>query len=340
MRGIRLGVLCALVIVTALSLAACGDSGEDTVVTPGNPKGLAEEATLDGIHSGHVESLLAIGNRSRGETIHMRLIADFKGFGEESLPQFHVSLSSQGLLGGRTVDFNGSLILLPSEALFIYGRAYRERAYQADDATFKALRSKFEETQEEGGEGDVTACLQAAKGVELARLVRNFKGEGRRKDPDGALVFLVSGEIDVPRLIDVLVSLARDPACGTQMRALGLPSAPELEAVRAGLEGRVKEAEVTLAVGKDGFLHDLAVHAAWENLQGKDFGLEFEYLLREVNKPTEVLTSSGERPLNALLRKFGSSQAEALQAGGAEAVVGFLKGIAGGMTGQLPSPRP
>lgn len=340
MRGIRLGVLCTLVVVTALSLAACGDSGEDTVVTPDNPKGLAEEAGLDGIHSGHVESLLAIGNRSRGETIHMRLIADFKGLGEESLPQFHVSLSSQGLLGGRTVDFNGSLILLPSEALFIYGRAYRERPYQPDNVTFKELRSKFEEAQEEGGEGDVTACRQAAEGVELSRLVRSFKSEGRRKDPDGTPVFLVSGDIDVPRLIDLLVHLAQDPACGAQMRALGLPSAPELEAARARLEGRVKEAQATLAVDKDGVLHDLAVHVEWKNLQGESLEIEFEYLLREANKPTEVFISPGGKPLDVLLHKFGSSQAAAIQAGGPEAVVGFLKGIAGGMTGQLPPPRP
>lgn len=272
--------------------------------------------------------------------MHMGLVAEFEGFGEEALPQFHLVLRSQGLLDGRSVDFNGSLMLLPSEAEFIYGRSYHEQSYKPDKATFEKLKSKFEEAQEEGGEGDLTACLQAAEGFELARLVHDFKDEGRRKDPDGTPVFLVGGEIDIPAFVNLLVHLARDPACGAQMRALGLPPAVELEVAMAELKRRIEEAKVTLALDENGVLHDLVVHAAWKNRLGKSLELELEFLLREVNKPIEVSLSPGGRPLDALLRKFGSNQAAALRAGGPEAVIGFLKGTAGGVTGQLPPPPP
>jgi hypothetical protein len=108
----------------------------------------------------------------------------------------------------------------------------------------------------------------------------------------------------------------------------------------ATLKGRVTKAEVTLAVDKDGILHDIAVHAGWKNLQGKNLELNFAFLLREINKPIDLPFLPGGRPLDALLRKFGSSQAAALEAGSTEAVIGFLKGIGGGMTGQLPSSPP
>jgi hypothetical protein len=331
-----------LAIAAAASLVACGGSAEDTttVITPDNPQGIAEEATLDGVHSGHVDGLLNIGNGGGEDTIRMGFFANFEGLGEEGSPQFEVLLKSQGILGGRSVDFNGSLTVLPSEAQFVYGPSYREHFYKFDKATLEELRSKFEEAQEEGGEGDLTACLQAAKGFELARLARNFKSQGQRKNPDGTPVFLVSGEIDVPGFVNLIVRLAQEPACGAQMRALGIPSAPELEAFMAGLEGRVTKAKVTLAVDKDGFLHDLAVHAGWKNLQGKSLELDFAFLLREINEPTHFSPMPSGRPLDALLRKFGSSQAAALQAGSTEVVIGLLKGIAGGMTGQLPLPPP
>jgi hypothetical protein len=343
MKGIRVGILCALAAVATASPAGCGRSAEDTTavpISPGDPRGIVEEATLDGIHSGHLDGLLNVSNRSGGDAIRMGFFATFNGLEEEGSPQFLLSLKSQGTMGGRSVDFNGSLGFHPSKAQFIYGPSYREYPYDFDNATFQELRSKFEAAQQEEGEGDVEACLQDADGLELARLVRNLDSQGRRKNPDGVPVFLVSGEIDVSAFVDLIVRLAQEPTCGSQMRALGIASAPELEASLAGLSRRVTRAEVTLAIDKKGFLHDLVVHAAWKNLQGESLDLDFAFLLREIDEPIDVPLMADGRPLDELLRKFGSSQAAALDAGGAKVVIGFLEGIAGGMTGRLPSPAP
>lgn len=348
MRGIRVGILCALAIVVAAGLVACGKSSEDattaaattTALTLDNPQGIAEEATLDGVHSGHLDGLLNISNRSSGDTIRMGFFATFTKVGEGSSPQFLASLKSQGTLGGRRVDFNGSLVVGSSEGQLIYGPSYREYPYDFDKATFDALRPKVEEAQEAEGEGDVRACLRAAEGTGLAGLVRNLESQGRRKNPDGTPVFLVTGELDVPDFFDLIVRLAGDPACGAQMRALEIPSPPELEALLAGLESRVRKAEVTLAVDKDGVIHDLTAHASWKNPQGENLDLAFAFLLRDINEPTPILFMSHGRPVDPLLRKFGSSQAAALEAGGTKVVIGFLEGIAGGMTGRLPSPSP
>jgi len=341
-KGIQVGILCALAAVAVASSAGCGGSAEDSTVaiSPGNPAGIVEEATLEGIHSGHLDGLLNVGDRGGGDAIRMGFFATFRGLGEESSPQFLLSLKSQGTMGGRRVDFNGSLGFRSSKAQFIYGPSYREYPYDFDKATFEELRSRFEDAQQEEGEGDVKACLQDANGLELGRLVGNLDSQGGRKNPDGVPVFLVSGEIDVSAFVDLIVRLAREPTCGAQMRALGIASAPELEASLAGLSSRVTRAEVTLAVDKDGFLHDLVVHAGWKNLQGENLELDFAFLLREINQPIDVSLMADGRPLDELLRKFGTSQAAALEAGGAEIVIGFLEGIAGGMTGRLPSPSP
>jgi len=341
MKGFRLVALCGCMAAVAMGLVACGggsSSGEITV-NPEKPQELAEEATLDGVHGGQTEVVFLLINKSKEEKLAIRPRGYFKRLGEGGLPQFQVAVSSVGRFDGHNVGFNGTLTLMPAQMGFVYGPAYHEQPYKSDKATFEALRSKFEEAQKEGGEGDAMACIQAAKGVELPQLIHNVKREGEREYSDGTRVFLVGGDLDVDRLIDVLVQMAEDPACGAQMSALGLPSAPELKAAKTILKGQIEEARATFSVDKHGVLRDLGFKLDWKNPHGESMELSLEFRLRVINTNPEIYFYPEGKSLNALLGNFGTSTETALRAGGTEDVIGFLKGLAGGLIGQPPAER-
>lgn len=340
MKGFRSVALCGCMAAVAIWLAGCSGSSGEITVNPEKPQELLEDATVNGVHSGETEVIFVLINHSKNEKLAIRPRGYFKGLGEGGLPQLKMTVGSIGRLEGREVDFTGSMILLPSRAGFVYGKAYRELPYKPDKATFEALKSKFEEAQKEGGEGDVMACVRAVEGVELPQLIHNVRRAGRREYPDGSRVFLVAGDLDVDHLINVLVQMAEDPACGAQMSALGLPSAPELKAAEAILKRQIEEERATLSVDKHGILHDLGFQLAWKNPRGESIELSLEFRLRAVNTNPEIYFYPEGESLDALLRKFGTNAETALRVGGAEAVIGFLKGFAGGVTGQLPSPRP
>lgn len=342
MKGFRLVALCGCIAAAAIGLAACGGSstGETIAVNPKKPQELLEDATVHGVHSGQTEVIFILTNRSKDEALTVRPRGYFKGLGEGGLPQFDMTVGSSGHFNGHKVDFTGSMVLLPTRAGFVYGKAYRELPYRTDKATLEALKSEFEEAQEEGGEGDVMACVRAAEGVGLPDLIHNVKREGDREYSDGTRVFLVGGDLDLDRLIDVLVQMAEDPACGAQMSALGLPSAPELKATKVFLKGHLKEARAIFSVNKHGQLYDLGFHMAWKSPRGDSMELKLEFRLRVINTNPEIYFFSEGESLDALLRKFGTNAETALRVGGAEAVIGFLRGFAGGMTGRLPAEGP
>jgi hypothetical protein len=318
-------------MAAAIAVSSCGGN-EDTETGPETPKGLVEATNLDGVHSGQVISNLLFENRRDREIITVRLTGWFRRLGEEDPPQFQVSLSSQGLLGGREIDFNSVLILLPDQVVFSYGHAYQEKPYKPDKVTFEELKSKFKEAEEGGGKGDVMACLEAAEGAGFAQVMRTFRNEGRREDSDGTRVTLVGGEIDVAAMLDMLIQLAEDPDCASQMEAVGAPVS-QLE--KAKLSKAVRSGRITLGIDKNGLLRDIEVDMHLVTAHSKHVKVEFNYGLSEVNQRPGIFGASG-RPFDVLLRKFGVNLRAALHASGEELVLGFLKGIAGGVTGRLP----
>jgi hypothetical protein len=108
----------------------------------------------------------------------------------------------------------------------------------------------------------------------------------------------------------------------------------ELEAVGALLKGQKNEARASLAVDRRGVLRDLT---AYVKLPAPKFELRFHWAFRSVNQPVEVYALTGEknRPVDALLRKFGTDLEAAMQANGREVVLGFLEGLGAGLGGRV-----
>jgi hypothetical protein len=340
-KKLRVGRLRVEVAAIAVGLAsavgACGnDGGATTVPRNAAPQEVAEVADLKGIHSGVVYAGLFVTKLKRNESISFSFNGSFRHLGEGDLPQFFIAANSGGRWNGRRASFSSRLLVLSNGAEVSYGSAAGEKGYAVDSSILEGLRSKVEQTREGGGRGDVTACLKVAQQVDLAQLVRNPKLDGWREEADGTKVVSIVGDLVIDRLRKLLVQLARDPACGAQMEALGLPTANQLEAARLDFKKGVKGVPVTVAVDKHGVIRELSTRFECARLNGEFFELQLNFTLREVNRAVEVSGSPEGEPLDKLLRKFGTSEGAALRAEGDAAVIAFLEGLSGAMTGRLP----
>ena len=338
MKDLRIASAVAAVVAVS-SLVACG-GGEDasttlTVSPHAGAKTVAEVAGLEGVHSGEVEASLLVTKLKANEAISFRVDGSFARLGEESPPQLAMAASSQGHWDGRTVDFNSLLTVLPKEAALSYGHIEEEKPYEIEGPTLERLKSKFDEAQSEGGKGDVTACLEAARGLDLAQLIHAPEIEDRRTESDGTKVALISGEIDIPRLQGLLVRMLRDPDCGAQAEALGLPPAAQLEAAEVDFKKGFGP-RLTLAVDRHGIIRSLFTRFECARLNGEFFELQLNFSLREVNQASELTQAATGEPVEKLLREFGTTEEAALGAEAEELVVGFLRGLGAGLSGRLP----
>jgi hypothetical protein len=334
-------VMCVGLLLAALAFSACGDDSRDgATITPQQPQAATEIASFDGVHSGEMGSELVIWNRTAEKRVAMRFAGNFQRLGEEVPPQLHLALSSQGTLGGRSIDFNGSLFLLPKRAAVVYGPSFGEVPYKVSTNTFERMKTLFREAQAENGKGGFTACLNAAGDMNIADLIRNPSSEGASEESDGVRVYEISGEVNALGLVADLVHLTEDTHCEAQMRALGLPSATQLRAVKMEMRGAVRTSQITLGLDRQGVVHKFFSKIEFKNQKGDLIDYELTFWLENVNKGQEIVASPRGRPLDALLRKFGASEEAALRAGPAEAVISFLEGVGGGMTGRLPKTSP
>lgn len=331
LRGIA---VLLLLLSVAAGLGACGGAGaEETAdLSAATPRELAESANFRGVHSGEVEIQLEIDRYKPGkpEEINMRILGNFLGAGEAGLPEFDVAIESKGPISERNVDFGGGLLLRSDYAV----ANFEKQTYEPDDATFEDLKSKFEEAQSAGNEGNAMACVEAAQGIELSRLVHNFKNEGVNEYFDGTHVTFISGELHVPNLVDALIHMQEDPACGAQLEAAGVPPPAQLEAIKKSIEGRVKEAPVQLMIDKHGLLRNLIAKALGKNAKGEMVEVEFDIRVLSVNETTELATAHGSTPFSQLLKVVGLSEDPLAEADGGEIVTGFIEGIGNLLTGR------
>jgi hypothetical protein len=316
-----------------LLLVGCGGGGADTDTQDQPDRSarlLAEGANLNGVHSGEAEVTLEIANRGNEEVARMNSRALFIGLGQEDPPQFDMTIQSHGDLAGRKTGFFGAFLLLAHRAVLFYrGETYRPRS-----DTFEALKAKFKAVQRNGSVGNAMACVEAVGGEKVSHLLRGFRIEGHRRDHDGTPVTLIGSELDVDRALDVLVRMARDPACGAQLKAAGLPPAAQLEATRGGISQAVDKATVQLAVDQQEVLRDLSVGLIAKAPGGEPLEVDFAWLLEDANQLEELPHPVAEAQLPLLLKQFDADLPTVQGAAGGQLFLGLLKVVGEEMTGR------
>jgi hypothetical protein len=325
----RILVLLAALAALTIAFAACGDSDKSSE----DPQSVIDSATLEGVESGNVD--LSLGIKSEGKEsgdVDVRLSGAFQSTGKD-LPELAMTASAKGSAKGEDVDFEGGLTLLGDRAFV----NYEGTEYEVDPTTFGFVKSAFEQAQEQGGAeesnpADVTACQEAAAGLDVGDFVDNLSNDGSA-DVDGTSTTKISGDLNVGGAIDAIVKLTENPACSKQLEAAGPLPIGELEEARDELTSAVKEAHVEVYVGDDDIIRRLAAELTIEpkDAAKEKVEVEFDLTLSGVNEEQDISAPSGAKPLQGLFQKLDINPIELLQgASSGEGLGDLLEGVTGG----------
>jgi len=328
-------LLMAMMAIAAGASAGCGSGGgnETTAGLPASSAGKAEAANFSDVHSGEIELAFEVDRyKKKPEEINMRILGNFMKAGEEALPQVDLAIESNGDLAGHNVEFlSGPLLLADKWVVNFDGKVY-----QPDQAAFKELKSKLEEAQgEEGGEGNAMACVEAAEGLSLTNVVHHVSFEGKGETVDGAKVETVGADLDASAAIDELIKLGEEsPGCQAQLEAVGLPAAPELEALEKELKGSLTAARLTLSLDKNGVVRYFKILANAELPHNEELEVELVMRLNRINEVTELPSAHGYSPYGALLKQFGLNTQDVQQASAGEIYLGVLEALSDRLFGR------
>lgn len=317
------GAICLLAVVY---LAACGSgSGGETITeVPASPSGKAEVANFNDVHSGEIELAFEIDRyKKHSEEINMKILGNFLKAGEGELPQLDLAIESIGGLAGRKIEFLSGPLLRAEKWIVNFDG----KVYEPPHETFEELKSKFEEAQEEeGGEGNAMACVEAAEGFDVTDVLQNVSYEGKVESLDGARLDTVGADLDVSAAIDELIELSEGSSgCKAQLEAVGVPSAAELEALEKELKGSLTEARLTLSIDEHGLVRYFKALAKVELPRNEELEVELVMRLNRVNEVTSLPITHGYTPYPALLKQFGLNDEDVEQADAGEIYLGILE---------------
>lgn len=335
MSRFRAFLLVAAFAALATAFAACGGGSSD------DPQEVIDNATVEGVESGDLDLSISIkADGKEGGNLDLSLSGPFQQEGEGELPQLDLAVKADGEFGDESIAFDGGLTLLADKAYV----GYEGTEYEVDATTYGFVKAAIEDAQQKGesesSSADVTACQEAATGIEIGDFIDNLSDEGS-VDVEGTGTTQVSGDLNVGGAIDAIVQLTEDPACSAQFEAAGsaLP-VDELKAAKEVLTEAIQEAQVEVYVGDDDIIRKAVANLTIAPPEGVDsegvnsLEMDFEMTLGGVNEPQTIEAPSGAKPLTQLFQKLDVNPIELLEAGSsAEGLEGLLEGGVGGSSG-------
>lgn len=329
MSRFRFFMLLAALAALTTAFAACGGSSDKSSE---DPQQVIDSASLKGVESGDIDLTLGInGEGDEGGNIDVSLSGPFQSGAKGDLPQLAMTASAKGSAEGENIDFEGGLTLLSDRAYV----NYEGTEYEVDPTTFGFVKSGFEQAQQQGGSeanpADVTACQEAASGLEVGDFVENLTNDGSA-DVDGTETTKVSGDLNVGGAIDAIIKLTENPACSSQLEAAGPLPIGELEEAKGELTSAVKKAHVDVYVGDDDIIRRLAAEMTIEpqDTKNEKVEVELDLSLSGVNEEQDISAPSGAKPLEGLFQKLGVDPLELLEsASSGEGLGDLLEGLTG-----------
>ncbi len=329
MSRFRTFVLLVALAALATAFAACGSSDSSSE----DPQQIIENATLEGVESGNLDLTLAVKSEGKeGGDVDVRISGPFQAAASKGdLPQLALEAKAKGAADGEDIDFEGGLTLLSDRAYV----NYKGTEYEVDPTTFGFVKSSFEQAQQQGGAeanpADVTACQEAATGLDVGDFVDNLTNDGS-SDVDGTETTKLSGDLNVVAALDALIELSEDPACSAQLEAAGPLPLDELEKARGDVTAGVKKAHVEVYVGDDDIIRKLEAELTIEPKDDSAEKVEVDLALSlsGVNEEQEIVAPANAKPLEGLFEELGVNPLELLEgASSGEGLGDLLEGLAG-----------
>lgn len=334
----RLRTLLLFAALAGLStvFAACGsDSGSSDE----SPEAVLKGSTFEGIESADVDLSVNVDvSGDEGGSVDASVSGPFQSKGGNQLPELDLTAKASGSVGGKDINFDGGIVLVPNKAYV----SYEGEDYEVDPTTFSFVQSAIEEAQQksgaESGTEGATKCQEEAAGKFSAEdFVDHLTNEGSA-DVGGTETTKVSGDLDVGSALEAITELTEIPACSSQLQAAGPLPLGELENAQGEIEKALKSAHADVYVGEDKIIRRLtAEFDIHPEGSGEEVKIEVDLSLSGVNEEQEITTPEGAKPLTDLFQKLGINPIELLQGAQGGAGLGALLEQLGGSTGtELP----
>jgi hypothetical protein len=325
----RFRILALFAVLTAIAtvFAACGGSDDSGGSSNEDPQKVLEGASLEGVKSGEFDLSLHVTSEGKeGGDVEVQLGGPFEAGAKGELPQAEVSAEASGSAEGEDIDFEGALTLLTDRGFI----EYEGTSYEIDPTTFGLVKSALEQSQQQEGKSNVTACQKAAEGIKFSQFAEELVNEGTA-DVEGTSTTKISGDLNAGGAIDALIQLTEDPACSSQLKAAGPLPIGELEEAKCELSKALKKAHVDLYVGDDDIVRKVAAELTIQppEASGEKVELEMELTLSGVNEEQSFSEPSEAKSLEALFKDIGVDPTEFAEAF-EEGLPGLLEGLGGG----------
>jgi len=303
MTRIRLFALLALAVslVLAITLAACGG---------GEGSGSSEDATA--LLERSLKKTVTSGELDLNVEAAFDGVEDLKGplkltlkgpYAQETPKEFPV-LDWDVTAQGAGQSFKAGVIVTKDNAFI----EYNGETYEVGAELFKQLK-----TQQEAQQESFTPQGLKALGINASTWLKNAKVEDG-EEIGGDSTQLVTGDVDIERVVKDVFKLLESPAVRQQLESQGqaVPDVPEPSAEDIKkIEDAIDKLKLEVNVDEDDYMRRTFLDTDFTVPEGTDAGklkggsLSFDYTLTDVGNEPAIEAPTGAKPIQELLGQFG-----------------------------------
>jgi hypothetical protein len=297
----RWPLLLTIIATLALAAAGIGCGGDDGGGGSDDPSALLEKAFATEVDSADLKIDVRAdleGVQQLNGPLTLTIEGPYKSQGKNKLPLFDWDIKAQG--AGQS--FAGGLVVTADNAFV----EFQGTNYEVGSELFKRFAGQIDQ--------------QSAQPQNLKAL--GVDPAGWLSDPEvkdgeeigGDATQVVTGEVDIKRVVQDFFDLVQSPAVRKQLEAQGQaapeikkPSDEELKKVEDAIESLKFEANVD----ENDVLRRVFLDASFKVPEGTEAGtlqggkLSFEFLLNEVGNDPQIEAPEGAQPLSELTQRFG-----------------------------------
>ena len=297
----RCPLLLAIIATLALAAVGAGCGGDGEGGSSDEAEALLKKAFATEVDSADLKidvSAELEGVPQLNGPLSLTIEGPYKSQGKKKLPLFDWDISVEG--AGQS--FAGGLVVTADNAFV----QFQGTNYEVGTELFQRFASQIE--QQPAQAQDLKAL-----GVDPASWL-NDPEVNDGDDIGGDSTQVVTGDVDLERVVKDFYDLVQSPAIKQQLEAQGQaapeikePSQEQLDKVKDAIENLKFEANVD----ENDVLRRVFLQAEFKVPEGTDAGslqggkASFEFLLNEVGNDPQIEAPEGARPLSELTQRFG-----------------------------------
>lgn len=305
----RIRTLLVLGLIAILALVGAGCGGGDEGGGGGDPeaKGLLERAFSKQIDSGDLAIDVKAdlkGSASVNGPFSVSVSGPFQSRGKTELPllDWDVAVKGQGQ------NLEGALVLSEDNAFV----EFQGQSYELGTEIYQQFAQSYGQQQEASG----AQSLQDL-GVDPASWLEEPTVEDG-EEIGGDATQLVSGSVDVGKLVRDFSELVQNPAVRSQLESQGqeIPEEPTEEEIKR-VEDAIEDVTFESNVDEEDNLRRLLLDLAFQAPEGTDSGdlesgtISVETTLESVGGEADIQEPTNAAPITELLQRFGLGGAPA-----------------------------